>query len=318
MRVSRLRTRTALLATIVAVAGVAGLDADATSARAASGGFDDLATAIARFGQADPGLFVSNMLARSGNRWIRPALRAPRYGHDSFGPSVATSLFSAPTRMEVELFNSPQDLDIAVPTDSAELQLPSELASTASSLQGIAGSAGAAFVVAGAQRDTDVLIRALPFGVSVYALFSSPHTPERIAFETNADCPTVGSELIRRLEPGTFSYEAETIGEDEEDECEAYSHTRVKPIRAPAPTDTAAAYRAEGELLALADRQAHRDQAVVAFAIRAYTAHDAAGHPVTTEMAWRDSNEGPVIRVHFGSPHVSFPVLLRLDVVTRP
>jgi hypothetical protein len=189
-----------------------------------------LGAAITRFASADPSLFASDTLGRSGGRWIHPALRAPHYGRDEFGPSVSTSLFGAPSRMDVE-FSSGQDLGI-VPPDAAgspEISLPSELAEQSSSLQDVAGSAGAAFVVAGVRRDTDMLIRALPFGVSVYVLFSSPHAPERITFETNLGCPTTGFQLDRRLEPGTFSYEEELTNENEEDECELYSHAPVGP-----------------------------------------------------------------------------------------
>jgi hypothetical protein len=223
--------------------------------------------------------------------------------------------------MEVELFNSGQDLGIAPPdtAGSPDISLPSELAERSSSLQGVAGSSGAAFVVAGVQRDTDVLIRALPFGVSVYVLFSSPHAPERITFDNNLSCPTSGFQLDRRLEPGTFSYEEET-GEhgNEEDECELYSHAPVAPVRPPSPTNTAAALQAESSLFALADRQARRDQAIAALVIRAYPAHDAAGHQVPTEMAWRAEGEqpGPVIRAHLGARRVRFPVLMRFDMLT--
>ena len=166
-----------------------------------------------------------------------------------------------------------------------------------------------------------MLIRALPFGVSVYVLFSSASAPERITFETNLSCPTTGFQLDRRLEPGTFSYEEETgEQENEEDECELYSHTPVAPIRPPSPTNTAAALRAESSLFALADRQAHRDQAIASLVIRAYSAHDAAGHEVPTEMAWRAEGEqlGPVIRVHLEASHVRFPVIMRFDVVAQP
>lgn len=99
----------------------------------------------------------------------------------------------------------------------------------------------------------------------------------------------------------------------------APSHTPVAPIRPPAPTNTTAAYRPESSLFALADRQAHRDKAIMALVIRAYPAHDAAVHEVPTEMAWRAEGEqaGPVIRVHLEAGHVRFPVLMRFDVVTQ-
>jgi hypothetical protein len=275
-----------------------------------------LGPAIARFARVDPSLFAPDPPARSGGRWIHPALRAPRYGHEEFGPDVSTHLLGVPSRMEVALYNSPHNLQVFVPTGEADITLPSELASNASRLQGIAGRAGAAFVVAGVQRDTDALIRALPFGVSVYLLFSSPHAPEPITLEANMNCPSVGFQLYRRLEPGTFSYEEE-LTNDEEDECEPYSRAPVAPIHPPSPTNTSAAYRAEGSLLATADRQAHRDQAIAALVMRAYPAHDAAGHEVPTEMAWR-FGEMAVIRVHLGARHVRFPVLMRLDVITPP
>jgi hypothetical protein len=325
----RLSAGVAAVASLVALLAVANTllpDARANSPRAlpsSASSLDHLGEAIRRFARADRSLFASDAVGRSGGRWIHPALSAPRYGHDETGPSVSTSLFGAPSRMEVELFNSGQDLQV-VPPDAAgspDISLPSELAEASSSLQGVAGSAGAAFVVAGVQRDTDMLIRALPFGVSVYVLFSSAYAPERITFDTNLGCPTGGFQLDRRLEPGTFSYEEET-GEhgDEEDECELYSHTPVAPIRPPSPTNTTAAYRAESSLFALADRQARRDQAIAALVIRAYPAHDAAGHEVLTEMAWRAEGEqpGPVIRVHLEARHARFPVLMRFDVVTQP
>lgn len=325
----RLSAGVAAVASFVALGAVASTlspDARADSPRAqpsSVSSLDHLGEAIGRFAGADPGLFAPDAVGRSGRRSIHPALRAPHYDHDNFGPSVSTSLLGAPSRMEVELFNSGEDLDVAPPdaAGSPEISLPSELAERSSSLRGVAGSAGAAFVVAGVQRDTDMLFRALPFGVSVYVLFSSVYAPERITFDTNLSCPTSGFQLDRRLEPGTFSYEEEA-GEhgDEEDECELYSHTPVAPIRPPSPTNTTAAYRAESSLFALADRQAQRDQAIASLEIRAYPAHDAAGHEVPTEMAWRAEGEepGPVIRVHLQAGHVRFPVLMRFDVVAQP
>ncbi len=314
------------LGAVGAVASTLSQDARADSQRAqlsSASSLDHLGEAIGRFARADPGLFAPDAVARSGGRSIHPALRAPHYGHDNFGPSVSTSLLGTPSRMEVELFNSGDDLQV-VPPDAAgspAVSLPSALAERSSSLQDVAGSAGAAFVVAGVQRDTDMLFRALPFGVSVYVLFSSAYASERITFDTNLGCPTVGFQLDRRLEPGTFSYEEEN-GEhgDEEDECELYSHTPVAPIRPPSPTNTTAAYRAESSLFARADRQAHRDQAIASLEIRAYPAHDTAGREVPTEMAWRAEGEepGPVIRVHLKAGHARFPVLMRFDVVAQP
>jgi hypothetical protein len=265
---------------------------------------DGFVAAIARFTRIDPRLFVTNTMGRSGGRWIHPALRTAHFRHDEIGPEVSTSLFGVPSRMEVLLFNNVQDLQVT--TDSADVSMPSELASTASSLRGIAGSVGSAFVVAGIQRDTDVLFRALPFGVSIYVLFGSARAPERIEFQTNALCPTTGFQLFRRLEPGTFSYEQET-GEqgDEEDECEPFSHTPVAEIRPPSPTDTRAAYRAESQLLATADRQAHRDQSIVMFAIRGYPAHDAAGREVLTEVARQHERAGHSCPPKRGSPALS-------------
>jgi hypothetical protein len=326
MRLSAGAAVVASLVALLAVANPFSPDARANSPHAlpsSASALDYLGDAIGRLARADPVLFAPDAVGRSGGRSIHPALRVPRYGHDKFGPSVSTSLLGAPSRMEVELFNSRQDLQVTPPNapGSPDISLPSELAERSSSLQDVAGSAGAAFVVAGVQRDTDMLFRALPFGVSVYVLFSSAHAPERITFETNLSCPTTGFQLDRRLEPGTFSYEEET-GEngDEEDECELYSHTPVAPIRPPAPTNTTAAYRAESSLFALADRQAQRDQAIAALVIRAYPAHDAAGHNVPTEMAWRAEGEqaGPVIRVHLKARHARFPVLMRFDVVAQP
>jgi hypothetical protein len=326
MRLSAGLAAVASLVALLAVATEVSPDARANSPRAlpaSASALDHLGEAIRRFAQANPRLFAPDAVGRSGGRWIHPALRAPRYGHDEFGPSVSTSLFGAPARMEVELFNSAQDLQV-VPPDAAGspgISLPSELAAASSSLQGVAGAAEAAFVVAGVQRDTDMLIRALPFGVSVYVLFSSAAAPERVTFDTNLGCPTAGFQLDRRLEPGTFSYEEET-GEhgDEEDECELYSHTPVAPIRPPSPTNTTAAYRAESSLFVRADKQAQRDQAIAAFVIRAYPARDAAGREILTEMAWRAEGEqlGPVIRVHLEAGHVRFPVLMRFDVVAQP
>jgi hypothetical protein len=324
----RLRAGVAAVASLVALWAVANTlspDARANSPRAlpsSVSSLDHLGEAIGRFARADRGLFAPDAVGRSGGRWIRPVLGVPRYGHDEFGPSVSTSLFGAPSRMEVELFNSGQDLDVGPPdaAGSPEISLPSELAERSSSLYGVAGSAGAAFVVAGVQRDTDVLFRALPFGVSVYVLFSSAYAPERITFDTNLGCPTSGFQLDRRLESGTFSYEEELTSENEEDECGLYSHAPVAPVRPPSPTDTTAAYQAESSLFALADRQAHRDQAIAALEIRAYPAHDDAGHEVPTEMAWRAEGEqpGPVIRVHLKAGHARFPVLMRFDVVAQP
>ncbi len=49
--------------------------------------------------------------------------------------------------------------------------------------------------------------------------------------------------------------------------------------------------------------------------IRAYPAHDGAGHEVLTEMSWREDGR-PVIRVHFDARRHRFPVLLRFDMLT--
>lgn len=317
------------VAAAVGLLGLAGLTSPATRALAtpppASGASAGrvLSTAIARFASADPSLFAPDGSARSGGQWIRPTLRAADYGHDEYGPSVSTSLFGAPSRMEVELFNEEHNLQVSVPgesrlsTGSAVFSLPSDLASNASRLQGIAGNAGAAFVVAGVQRDTDLLIRALPFGVGVYVLFSSADAPERIWLETYTACPPTGFELYRRLAPGSFSFEEQLTSEDEEDECEPYSHAPVATIRPPSPTNTAAALQSERSLLGIADRQAHRDRSIAALVVRAYQARGDDGHVVPTEMAWR-GDEGPVIRVHLGARGTRFPVLMRFDVITPP
>ncbi len=325
----RLSAGVAAVAALVALFGVLNVlspdaRADLPRARASSvGSLDDLGEAIRRFAQADPLLLAPNTVGRSGGRWIRPALRTPRYGHEELGSNVTTNLSGAPSRMHIELSNSSQALEWLAPDapGTPNVSLPSELAGASSDMQTVAGSLGAAFVIAGVQRDTDMLIRALPFGVSVYVLFSSPYAPERITFDTNLGCADGGFQLDRRLVPGTFSYEEE-LGEhgDEEDECELYSHAPVASISPPSPTDTTAAYRAESRMFALADRQAHRDRAIASVVIRAYGAHDAAGHEIATEMAWRAEGEqpGPVIRVHLEAAHPRFPVLMRFDVVAQP
>src|SRR5271163_1779818 len=112
----RLRAGVAAVASLVALWAVANTlspDARANSPRAlpsSASSLDHLGEAIRRFARADPRLFDPDAVGRSGGRWIHPALSVPRYGHDEFGPSVSTSLFGAPSRMEVKLFNSGEDL----------------------------------------------------------------------------------------------------------------------------------------------------------------------------------------------------------------
>ncbi len=310
---------TATLRLLGALLAAAASCAPATTAFAARGpavsasAAEGLSSAIERFAAVDPDLFAANEPARAGRRWIRPALRPVRYRHEELGVSATTSVDGGVSPMEVSLYNQSGGLDITTSGPRWEVSLPSELASTASHLQGLAGIAGAAFVVAGVQRETDMLIRPLPLGVSVYALLRSARAPERIEVGTNLDCPTTGSDLFRRLGPGSFSYEEMTV-EDVEDECGAYSHVPVGHSQPPPASSTAAAYRAERKLLASARTRARQDRAVTECVITAYPARDADGHTVPTEMAWR-SEDGPVVRVRLGAAHPRFPVIERFDVI---
>jgi hypothetical protein len=294
-----------------------GAGASADDARAAANSpQEELGGAVASFAAVDPSLFTSDEPARTGRLWIKPSLRPVAYAAEEGTFRLSTRLSGASSRLEVNLSNERNALEIG--NANYEFGFPSQLAERSSELRSTAGMAGAAFVVAGVQRDTDALVRALPFGVSVYLLFRSAQASERVFIESVLECPYVGFQLARELDPGTFSYEEQLTNEDQEDECEEFSHTPVADLHAPPPTDSGRAFQAERRLLGLAEGRARRDRATAELVLRAYPARDAAGHPVLTEMSWREDDEeggGPQLRVHLDNEHLRYPVLVRLDVI---
>jgi hypothetical protein len=294
-----------------------GAGAPAQDARAAaSSPQEELGAAVAGFAAVDPNLLIADEPARTGPRWIRPALRRASYTAQEGTFRVSTSLYGAASQLEVSLANERNALEIG--NANYGFGFPSQLAERSSELRNTAGMAGAALVVAGVQRDTDALVRALPFGASVYLLFRSAQAPERVFIESVLECPYVGFQLARELAPGTFSYEEQLTNEDQEDECDEFSHTPVANLHAPQPTNTAGAFQVERRLVGLAEGRARRDRATAELVLRAYPARDATGHPVLTEMSWRQQDQeggGPQLRVHLHSGRLRYPVLVRLDII---
>lgn len=286
-------------------------------ARAGATARQSLQAAITRFAAFDKALFASDQPARAAGRPLRPTLRTPHFGRAEGVASLSTALVGGRSRLDIDLFSESRGLLISAPAWETGFSLESALAARSQGLRAVAGAVGGALVVAEAQRKTDYLLRALPYGVSVYVLFQSARALERISFETGLECAPEGFELFRRLGPGTFSWETELTNNNEEAECEPYSHSLVAPGAPPRPTDIAGAYRGERALLASAKLRARRDRARPEIVFRAYTAHDATGRPVLTEMAWREEGS-PVIRVHLVSGRFRFPVVLRFDVIAAP
>jgi len=277
-----------------------------------------LGPAIARFRALDSRLFAPDRAARTGGRILQPALRPVHFDHAEGTAHLHTALAGGRARMEVDLFAETFDaLYVSSPYFEVQYGLPSFLAEHSRRLASVAGSSGAAVVVAEAQPQTDLLLRALPYGISVYALFQSPRAPERLHLGAGMECAPDGFELFRRPTPAFFSWERELTNDNEEAECEPYSHAPVAARRAPGPSQTGRAYASERAMLHTAAAHARRDRAEAMLLLRPYTAHDAAGRPVPTEMAWREVGEGvgPVIRVHLVAGRYRFPVLMRFDLV---
>ncbi len=170
-----------------------------------------------------------------------------------------------------------------------------------------------ALVEGSVQPQTDVLIRPLPLGFSFYLQFRSPAAPERVVITNNFECPSLGSEVIKRLSAGTFAIEGLST---ENDECEPYSRAPLSANAPPPSYDTIANYRHEQRLLAGAGRIARAEHTTLLAVIDVSSARDAAGRSVPTDFAWRYPEE-PVLRVH----HVAgdrYPIVARIDFIVEP
>lgn len=267
----------------------------------------ELDRAIALFARFNPQLLTLNRPARLAGRLVTPRFSPLVFDGERSYPELSTHLASSLVFGELEEL----DMYLADETDTTTLEVPHQRALSgpgANDLETLVNSV--AFVEGGVEPSTDVLVRPTPLGFSVYVQFRSANAPERFAIHDKVMCAPEGSELIRRVRPGTFSIELENA--ETEAECEPYSRAPVAPVAPVEPSDTAANYAHERRLIALAKRRARRDDASVLALVSASPARDARGRLVPTEMAWRDE-EDPVLRVHLGAGHYSYPVLARVD-----
>jgi hypothetical protein len=167
-----------------------------------------------------------------------------------------------------------------------------------------------ALIRGGIRRQTDVLIRPVPLGFSIYLQFRSEAAPERIEIEDNTVCAVTDPEFIWRLGAGTFAIEELSSVKHE---CQPYSRGFI-PAQAPlAPSNSIANYRHEARLLTLARRFTRKDDATVIAVLSAAIARDATGRAVPTSLAW--PFEGPVLRVHHRHGHYQYPIVARLDFI---
>jgi hypothetical protein len=270
----------------------------------------ELDTAVGLFERFYPDLLEPSRPTVVGGRQIDPRFSPLRFTYvDSIGDSV-THLIDGLVSGETDEMQMILDTHEYTPIFSTpEIFVTSN--AQARDGEGLFNS-GSALIAGHIQRQTDALVRAEPFGVSVYLLFRSPSAPEQITFSTSG-CPPLGFEMVKRLGAGTFAVE----GLSSEDECEPFSKARI-PAQAPLPpADTGANYLHEKRLLALAHRVARKDDADLISVVSAAGADDALGHPVPTDFAWRDP-EAPVLRVHFKRFHCRYPLVARVDFVTDP
>jgi hypothetical protein len=260
----------------------------------------ELETAIGLFARFNPDLFESNEAFELGGRWLRPAF-APLQENKVVGPTtkLVNGLVSGEAR-ELSAFVTGQD------GEGTEISLYAK--HEAERLVD-----GVALVDGGIERQTDVLVRPVPFGFSFYVQFRSASAPERVSLNSGVGCAPGGSELITRLGAGTFAVEGPSGAEVE---CERYSRARVPAQASPAPWDTVANYRHERRLLELAERRARRGRAEVRGVLSAATARDATGRVVPTDMSWRYDEE-PVLRVHFAHGHYRYPIVVRVDLLVE-
>ncbi len=301
----------ALLAAAVAALGLAlasvASDAAAAPLATASVARGELDRAIALFAHFNPQLLWRNRPARLAGRFLAPGFSPLVFRGEPSFRELSTHLTG--TLVSGEL--GELEMYLADETGTTTFGVPHHLALSspgAYDLEALVNSV--AFVEGGVEPHTDVLVRPTPLGFSVYVQFRSANAPERFSIHDKVFCAPGGSELIRRVRPGTFSLEL-LLGETEA-ECEPYSRAPVAPVAPIEPSDTVASYAHERRLITLARARARRDDASVLALVSASPARDALGRLVPTEMAWRDEEE-PVLRVHLRAGHYRYPVLARVD-----
>jgi hypothetical protein len=274
------------------------------SAGVSSGELDQ---AIALFARFNPQLLRPNRPARLAGRLVAPGFSPLIFIGEPSIRELSTHLTG--TLVSGEL--GELDMYLADETGTTTFEVPHHPALSgprAYDFEALVNSV--AFIEGGVEPHTDVLVRPTPFGYSVYVQFRSANSPERFSIHDKVSCAPVGSELIRRLRPGTFSVEL-LLGERKA-ECEPYSRTPVAPAASIEPSDTVANYAHERRLIALARERARRDDADALALVSARPARDARGRLVPTEMAWRYEEE-PVLRVHLRAGRYRYPVLARVD-----
>jgi len=295
---------TAVLTLVTTVASASGTLTTVAAASVARLGLDQ---AIALFARFDPQLLTPNRSARLAGRELAPAFSPLRFSGEPSFQALSTHLTGTLVGGELEEL----DMFLANETGTTTFEVPHHVALSGPSafdLETLVNSV--AFIEGEVEPHTDVLVRPIPLGFSVYVEFRSAAARERFSIEDKVSCAPGGFELIRRVRPGTFSVE-ELQGEREA-ECEPYSRSPVASAAQIEPSDTAANYAHERRLIALASGRAHRDDASVLAIVSASPARDATGRLVPTEMAWRYEEE-PVLRVHLRAGHYRYPVLARVD-----
>jgi hypothetical protein len=272
----------------------------------------ELDAAIGLFERFNPDLLEPNRPIEIGRRRIEPGFAPLRFSHEGSFSKLYTHLTGT------LLFGEMSELEMYLatpPTATTTFSLPAHealMGPVAFDMERLVN--GVAFIEGDVSRQTDLLVRPVARGFSVYVQLRSPAAPERFTIRDKVECDP-GSELIRRLAPGTFAIEY-PIQERYEEECEPYSRSRIPAHRSIEPADTSANYEYETRLLRAASAQARRDDASVLAVVSATSARDATGRVVPTEMAWRYQEE-PVLRVHLRSGHYSYPVLAHIEFIAK-
>ncbi len=281
-----------------------------TSATAATSS-GELDAAIGLFERFNPELLRPNQTIKVGSRWIAPAFAPLRFSGGGALSELVTHLTDtlAPGQMN--------ELQLYLPTPTSE--------TTALSLPALSASSGpnaynkerllnsVAFVEGGVRPQMDMLVRPTVLGFSAYVQFRSRSAAEQVPLQSGVSCAPLGSELIRRLQPGVFVIEQ--LIQEREAECERYSRSRV-PVEKPiGPADTYAHYQRELRLIRSAARRARFDHTTMLAVVSATSARDADGHAVPTDMAWRYDEE-PVLRVHHKARSYRYPIVARIDFIT--
>jgi hypothetical protein len=287
----------------VARSGITG--AAARSAR-------ELDTAVSLFARFHPELLERSHAAKVGSRRISPAFTPLRFSHEGVISDLVTHMTDTlvPGEMnELQMY-------LSTPTsETASLSLPAHFASSGADAYNVERLiSSTAFIEGGVRRQTDVLVRPTALGFSAYIQFRSRSAAERVPLQSGVFCAPQGFELIRRLRPGVFIIEQ--LIREREAECESYSRSRVPTQRSIEPADTSANYRRESRLIGSATRRAKLDDATMLAVVSAISARDANGHVVPTDMAWRYDDE-PVLRVHHLARRYRYPVVMRIDFITK-